>query len=87
MSFADDVTLAGKGSGGLAEMKAQLSSNQVLFGVLRVRAVDDHGSKRAKFVFVTFVGEGVVSVFEGIFFENMFIDSRSHHYDALVFRL
>lgn len=42
-------------------MKGQLNSNQVNFGVVRVRAVDDHGSKRAKFVFVTFVGAGVVS--------------------------
>lgn len=61
MSYTDDIALAGKGPGGLAAMKAQMSSNQVYFGVLRVRAVDDHGSKRAKFVFVTFVGDGVVS--------------------------
>lgn len=53
--------LGGKGSGGLAELRNQLNNNQVFFGVLRVRAVDDHGSKRAKFVFVTFVGAGVVS--------------------------
>ena len=58
---AGDVILSGKGAGGLAEMKAQLNDNQVFFGVVRVRAVDDHGSKRAKFVFVTFVGAGVVS--------------------------
>jgi len=56
-----DVVLAGKGTGGLAELKGQLNNNQVNFGVVRVRAVDDHGSKRAKFVFVTFVGAGVVS--------------------------
>ena len=57
---AGDIVLSGKGSGGLAEMRNHLNNNQVFFGVLRVRAVDDHGSKRAKFVFVTFVGAGVV---------------------------
>ena len=56
-----DIVLSGKGTGGLAEMKNHLNNNQVFFGVLRVRAVDDHGSKRAKFVFITFVGAGVVS--------------------------
>lgn len=63
MTYGDagDIVLSGKGAGGLAEMKSQLNDNQVFFGVLRVRAVDDHGSKRAKFVFVTFVGNGVVS--------------------------
>jgi hypothetical protein len=58
----NDVILSGKGTGGLAEMKSHLNNNQVYFGVLRVRAVDDHGSKRAKFVFVTYVGPGVVSI-------------------------
>lgn len=64
LSLADnsEVVLIGKGTGGLAEMKEQLNDNQVYFGVLRVRAVDDHGSKRAKFVFVTYVGAGVVSI-------------------------
>ena len=62
MTYGDsgEIVLSGKGSGGLAEMRNQLNNNQVYFGVLRVRAVDDHGSKRAKFVFVTFVGAGVV---------------------------
>ena len=63
LTYTDDIALVGKGPGGLAAMKAQMNSNQVYFGVLRVRAVDDHGSKRAKFVFVTFVGDGVVSFF------------------------
>ena len=64
MTYADngDVVLSGKGTGGLTEMKDQMNSNQVYFGVVRVRAVDDHGSKRAKFVFITYVGAGVVSV-------------------------
>lgn len=43
-------------------MKSSMNSTQVYYGVVRVRAVDDHGSKRAKFVFVTYVGAGVVSI-------------------------
>ncbi len=65
-----DIVLTGKGTGGLAEMKAQLNESQVYFGVVRVRAVDDHGSKRAKFVFVTYVGAGVVCI---ILFKKQFI--------------
>jgi hypothetical protein len=57
-----DIVLSGKGTGGLTELKTQLNNNQVYFGVARVRAVDDHGSKRAKFVFITYVGAGVVSI-------------------------
>ena len=66
MSYGEsgDIVLSGKGSGGLIEMKTQMNSNQVYFGVARVRAVDDHGSRRAKFVFITFVGPGVVSAVE-----------------------
>ncbi|UJR31106.1 hypothetical protein I4U23_018614 [Adineta vaga] len=64
LTYADngDVVLSGKGTGGLTEMKAQMNNNQVYFGVARVRAVDDHGSKRAKFVFITFVGAGVPAI-------------------------
>ena len=64
MTYGDsnDIVLSGKGTGGLTEMKAQMNSNQVYFGVARIRAVDDHGSKRAKFVFITYVGAGVVSI-------------------------
>jgi len=71
LSYGDnnDIILTGKGTGGLTEMKEQLNSNQVYFGVARVRAVDDQGSKRAKFVFITYVGAGVVS---SIIFLNEF---------------
>lgn len=68
----NDVVLSGKGTGGLAEMKAQLNPNQVFYGVVRVRAVDDHGSKRAKFVFVTYVGAGVVSSLIASFYKILF---------------
>jgi hypothetical protein len=54
------MVLSGTGSGGLSELKGHVNDNQVYFGVLRVRAVDDHGSKRAKFVFITLTGAGVV---------------------------
>jgi hypothetical protein len=56
-----DIVLSGTGTGGLTELKTHLNNNNVYFGVARVRAVDDHGSKRAKFVFITFAGTGVVS--------------------------
>ncbi len=73
MSYGDtgDIVLSGKGTGGLTEMKSQLNSNQVYFGVARVRAVDDHGSRRAKFIFITYVGAGVVSII--ILFKNFFL--------------
>lgn len=58
-----EIILSGKGAGSLNEMKGHMNNNQVYFGVLRVRGVDEHGSKRAKFVFITFVGAGVVSIF------------------------
>ncbi|CAF3152083.1 unnamed protein product [Rotaria socialis] len=64
LSYGDngDIVLSGKGTGGLIEMKTQLNENQVYYGVARVRAVDDHGSKRAKFVFITYVGTGVTPI-------------------------
>jgi hypothetical protein len=65
----NDIILSGKGTGGLTEMKGQLNDNKVYFGVARVRAVDDHGSKRAKFVFITYVGAGVVSIV--MFYKNI----------------
>jgi hypothetical protein len=89
LSYDDngEVVLSGKGTGGLTEMKEQLNANQVFFGVARVRAVDDHGSKRAKFVFITYSGAGVVSciVFSNKFFYEIFY-LISLHYVVLVFR-
>lgn len=55
-----EIILSGTGNGGLVAMKDHLTETQPYFGVLRVRAVDDHGSRRAKFVFVTYVGAGIV---------------------------
>lgn len=63
LSYGDngEVILRGKGTGGLPEMKRKLHDNQIYVGVIRVRAVDDHGSRRAKFVFINYVGTNVVS--------------------------
>lgn len=55
-----EVVLRGKGTGGLNEMKRKLHDNQIYVGVIRVRAVDDHGSQRAKFVYINYVGVNVV---------------------------
>lgn len=88
MTYGDnnEIVLSGKGTGGLTELKTQLNSNQVYFGVARVRAVDDHGSKRAKFVFITFVGSGVVSIFFKYCLYEIFSIFLSHHCVVLVFR-
>ncbi len=62
-----EIILRGKGSGGLNEMKKKLHDNQIYVGVARIRAVDDHGSRRAKFVYINYVGVNVVSLFRSIF--------------------
>jgi hypothetical protein len=53
------LVLAGSGAGGLAELRAALDDGAVMYGAFRCSAVDDAGSKRAKFCFVTWVGESV----------------------------
>jgi hypothetical protein len=63
-----EIILRGKGSGGLSEMKRKLHDNQIYVGVVRVRAVDDYGSHRAKFVYINYVGANVVRMFLFIFF-------------------
>jgi hypothetical protein len=50
--------LAGKGSGGLAELKDALTDNFIGFGYLRVISGDDM-SKRAKFVFIKYLSKGL----------------------------
>ncbi|UJR15566.1 hypothetical protein I4U23_002505 [Adineta vaga] len=54
-----EIVLRGKGSGGLSEMKRKLHDNQIYVGVVRVRAVDEYGSHRAKFVYINYVGANV----------------------------
>ncbi|CAF3337092.1 unnamed protein product [Rotaria socialis] len=54
-----EIILCGKGSGGLNEMRKKLKDNQIYVGVIRVRAVDDYGSQRAKFVYINYVGVAV----------------------------
>lgn len=56
-----DIVLRGKGSGGLTEMTRKMNDRQIYVGVVRVRAVDEHGSRRAKFVYINYVGADVVS--------------------------
>jgi hypothetical protein len=58
-----EIILRGKGSGGLTEMKKKLNDNHIYVGVVRIRAVDDFGSHRAKFVYINYVGANVVRIF------------------------
>jgi hypothetical protein len=50
--------LAGKGTGGLAELKDNLTDTFIGFGYLRVISGDDM-SKRAKFVFIKYLSKGL----------------------------
>lgn len=77
-----EIVLRGKGTGGLSEMKRKLHDDQIYVGVIRVRAGDDHGSHRAKFVYINYVGANVVrTLFTYALFNFSFI---SLHYVLLV---
>jgi len=52
------IQVQGKGSGDLDELKGTLAEDQVQYGYLRVISGDAE-SKRAKFVFISWVGERV----------------------------
>ena len=52
-------------------MKTNLNDNQIYIGVIRVLAVDDHGSQRTKFVYINYVGVNVVRIFLCFVFLNM----------------
>jgi hypothetical protein len=57
-----EIVLRGKGSGGLSEMKNKLNDDHIYVGVVRIGAVDDYGSHRAKFVYINYVGVNVVRI-------------------------
>lgn len=50
------IKLQGKGSGDVEEMKALLQEDQSQYGYMRITSGDNE-SKRAKFVFISWVGE------------------------------
>lgn len=52
------IVVAGSGAGGVDELKGTLGDDQVQYGYLRVTSGDNE-SKRAKFVFISWVGEKV----------------------------
>jgi len=56
------VTLAGTGAGGFAELKAAFDQSGVMFGVLKVLGKDVRNnveSIRQKFIFLSFIGKDV----------------------------
>ncbi len=65
-------------------MKKKLHDNQIYVGVARVRAVDDHGSQRAKFVYINYVGANVVRMFLFFYIDNIKFLFNSQHYVLLV---
>eukprot|EP00010_Vexillifera_abyssalis_P007591 CAMPEP_0201550004 /NCGR_PEP_ID=MMETSP0173_2-20130828/6429_1 /ASSEMBLY_ACC=CAM_ASM_000268 /TAXON_ID=218659 /ORGANISM="Vexillifera sp., Strain DIVA3 564/2" /LENGTH=169 /DNA_ID=CAMNT_0047959873 /DNA_START=103 /DNA_END=612 /DNA_ORIENTATION=+ len=57
-----DLEVVGSGSGGLNEMKETLDEGRIMFGLLKVVGVDEKEtttSRRAKYVFITFIGSKV----------------------------
>lgn len=66
-------------------MKRKLHDNQIYVGVVRIRAVDDYGSHRAKFVYINYVGANVVRILFIIFYIfNIKLFLISRHYVLLV---
>lgn len=60
---SNTLEISGKGDGGFNEMKASLDPSKVMFGALKIFAVDDRGSgavsRREKLVGITYLGEKV----------------------------
>lgn len=57
-----NVTLCGSGNGGLEEIRSYLSSDEVMWGVLKVDALDvkkNVTSKRIKLIYFTYIGADV----------------------------
>ncbi|KAI1391696.1 actin depolymerizing protein [Hypoxylon trugodes] len=58
-AVGDKLTLTGTGTGGLAELVSKLDDTQAQYGYVRVEYSNDSESKRVKFIFVVWIGEGV----------------------------
>lgn len=57
-----DLEVVGTGSGGLEELKNHLDDSRIQFGIIKVFGVDEKEtttSRRAKYVFITYIGERV----------------------------
>ncbi|KAI1418956.1 hypothetical protein F5Y12DRAFT_358629 [Xylaria sp. FL1777] len=55
-AVGDKMKLAGTGTGGLAELAAQLDDGQAQYGYARVEYANDTESKRVKFALVVWIG-------------------------------
>lgn len=84
----------GAGTGGLAEMIAQVDDSKILYGLLRLNKTDDGGdSKRVKFVYLTWVGEAASPLKKGnvtvhkkevaTLFKGYHIEKQIYERDAL----
>ena len=61
------ITPQQSGEGGLEELAANFDDGQVQYALLRLTKMDDGGdSKRTKFVFITWVGEGAPALKKGM---------------------
>ncbi|XXH00932.1 hypothetical protein Hte_007283 [Hypoxylon texense] len=57
-AVGDKLTLTGTGSGGLTELATKLDDSQAQYAYVRIEYANDTESKRVKFVFVVWIGEG-----------------------------
>ena len=56
--MGDAMTLTATGSGGLSELAEKLDESQAQYAYARVEYANDSESKRVKFVFIVWIGEG-----------------------------
>eukprot|EP00270_Netrium_digitus_P001684 TRINITY_DN1184_c0_g1_i1.p1 TRINITY_DN1184_c0_g1~~TRINITY_DN1184_c0_g1_i1.p1 ORF type:complete len:224 (-),score=40.86 TRINITY_DN1184_c0_g1_i1:244-915(-) len=62
----NNLVPAGRGTGGIQEMIAEVDDSKILYGFLRLNKTDDGGdSKRVKFVYLTWVGESASPIKRG----------------------
>lgn len=79
------LVLAGKGSGGLAELVPQLDDGQVQYAYVRVEYANDAESRRIKFILVVWIGTGIRPLRRGrVFTESAEVTKVLSHYSIQV---